>query len=162
MAGSKPLGSHFGVGAPPILVYFSGDWDVHWGDGLLTHGQMSVIFCFAWDSSVTPSRRFIITFEVVPTLKIHFAISRADLKNGTQLSASRPLGGGCLQRRRGEQAMFSLALLTSLKVSSKPWCSVGNMGMNPTSSLEGHRLDGFRGHAISPSLPMAPAGFVGA
>ena len=29
---------HFGVGAPPILVYFSGDWDVHWGYGLLTHG----------------------------------------------------------------------------------------------------------------------------
>ena len=23
---------HFGVGAPPILVYFSGDGDVHWGD----------------------------------------------------------------------------------------------------------------------------------
>ena len=22
---------HFGVGAPPVLVYFSGDWDVHWG-----------------------------------------------------------------------------------------------------------------------------------
>ena len=22
---------HLGVGAPPILVYFSGDWDVHWG-----------------------------------------------------------------------------------------------------------------------------------
>ena len=29
---------HFGMGAPPILVYFSGDWDVHWGNGLLTHG----------------------------------------------------------------------------------------------------------------------------
>ena len=29
--GSKPMGSHFGVRAPPILVYFSGDWDVHWG-----------------------------------------------------------------------------------------------------------------------------------
>ena len=25
------MGFHFGVGAPPILVYFSGDWDVHWG-----------------------------------------------------------------------------------------------------------------------------------
>ena len=25
---------HFGVGAPPILVYFSGDWDVHWGYGI--------------------------------------------------------------------------------------------------------------------------------
>ena len=28
--GSKPMGSHFGVGAPPILVN-RGDWDVHWG-----------------------------------------------------------------------------------------------------------------------------------
>ena len=24
------------------LVYFSGDWDVHWGYGVLTHGQFSV------------------------------------------------------------------------------------------------------------------------
>ena len=30
---------HFGVGAPPILVYFSGDWDVHW---ILTHGHLGV------------------------------------------------------------------------------------------------------------------------
>ena len=28
--GSTPIESHCGVfGAPPILVYFSGDWDVH-------------------------------------------------------------------------------------------------------------------------------------
>ena len=26
---------HFGVAAPPILVYFSGDWDVYWGYGIL-------------------------------------------------------------------------------------------------------------------------------
>ena len=32
---------HFLVGAPPILVYFSGDWDVHWGYGLLTHGHIA-------------------------------------------------------------------------------------------------------------------------
>ena len=32
--------NHFGVGAPPILVYFSGDWDVHWGYGILTHGHI--------------------------------------------------------------------------------------------------------------------------
>ena len=31
--GSKPM-VPFGVGAPPILVYFSGDWDVHRGTGL--------------------------------------------------------------------------------------------------------------------------------
>ena len=36
------IGSHFGVGAPPILVYFSGDWDVHWRNGTLTHGHMGV------------------------------------------------------------------------------------------------------------------------
>ena len=39
--GSKPFWSHFGAGAPPILVYFSGDWDVHWGYGILTHGHMN-------------------------------------------------------------------------------------------------------------------------
>ena len=29
-----------GVGAPPILVYFSGDWD-DWGYGVLTHSHVS-------------------------------------------------------------------------------------------------------------------------
>ena len=30
----------FGVGASPVLVYFSGDWDVHWGiTGVLTHSR---------------------------------------------------------------------------------------------------------------------------
>ena len=32
---------HFGVGTPPILVYFSGDWDDHWGYGILTHSHMN-------------------------------------------------------------------------------------------------------------------------
>ena len=31
---------HCGVGAPPMVVFFSGDWDVHWGYGLLTHGHV--------------------------------------------------------------------------------------------------------------------------
>ena len=31
---------HFGVGAPPILVYFSRDWDVHWGSVILTHSHL--------------------------------------------------------------------------------------------------------------------------
>ena len=33
---------HSGVGAPLILVY-SGDWDVHWGYRILTHGQMTIV-----------------------------------------------------------------------------------------------------------------------
>ena len=43
MAVRKNYWYHFGVGAPPILVYFSWDWD-----GLLTHGHMGwviLIFC---------------------------------------------------------------------------------------------------------------------
>ena len=32
---SKPMGSHFGVGAPPILVYFSGDLEFAGGTGFL-------------------------------------------------------------------------------------------------------------------------------
>ena len=36
------LGSHFGVGGftTHFRTYFSGDWDVHWGYGILTHGRM--------------------------------------------------------------------------------------------------------------------------
>ena len=33
------------VGAPPILVYFSGDWGVHWGYGILTHGHVAFGGC---------------------------------------------------------------------------------------------------------------------
>ena len=38
---------HFGVGAPPVLVYFSGDWDVHWG---FAHGHMSNAQNHCWPS----------------------------------------------------------------------------------------------------------------
>ena len=31
---------HFGVGAPPILVHFSGDGDVHWRYRVLTLAHM--------------------------------------------------------------------------------------------------------------------------
>ena len=31
---------YFKIGAPPILVYFSVDWDVHWGYGVLTHSHL--------------------------------------------------------------------------------------------------------------------------
>ena len=37
--GSKPMVPSWG-GAPPILVYFSGDWDVRWRYGIMTHGQI--------------------------------------------------------------------------------------------------------------------------
>ena len=40
MAAGQKQWYHFGVGAPPILVYFGGGWDVHWGYGILAHGYM--------------------------------------------------------------------------------------------------------------------------
>ena len=42
---------HFGVSAPPILVYFSGNWDVHWGYGILTHGQLIFLGGSIWKVS---------------------------------------------------------------------------------------------------------------
>ena len=52
------MGSHFGVGAPPILVYFSGDWEVHWGYRLLTHGRIG-------NQRTTPKSRgkWLVTYE---------------------------------------------------------------------------------------------------
>ena len=35
-------GTNLGLGAPPISVYFSGDWDVHWGYGVLTHSHLDM------------------------------------------------------------------------------------------------------------------------
>ena len=50
---------HFGVGAPPILVYFSGDWDVYWGYGILTHSLMILGRgrCGAWWAFVSQVAR---------------------------------------------------------------------------------------------------------
>ena len=33
---------HFGVGAPPILIYLNKDWDVHWGYVILPHGHKTL------------------------------------------------------------------------------------------------------------------------
>ena len=43
---------HSGIGAPPLLVYFCGDWDVHWGYGILTHGHIP------WRPKPSPIVRF--------------------------------------------------------------------------------------------------------
>ena len=42
--GSKPMGSHFGVGefTTHFRTYFSGDWDVHRDYGVLTHSHLGV------------------------------------------------------------------------------------------------------------------------
>ena len=45
----------FGVGAPPILVYFNGDRDVHWGYGILTHGHIPSFWTYI-ESTIWPFR----------------------------------------------------------------------------------------------------------
>ena len=40
MAGGQHQWYHFVVGAPPLLVYVNGDWDVHWGYEILAHGHI--------------------------------------------------------------------------------------------------------------------------
>ena len=57
---SKPMGSHFGVGefTTHFRTYFSGDWDVHWGYALWTHGHVCVTgksscpWCVVWIGGV--------------------------------------------------------------------------------------------------------------
>ena len=46
---SKPFWDPI-LNSPPIFAYFSGDWDVHSGYGVLTHGQMYLVFAEAFDS----------------------------------------------------------------------------------------------------------------
>ena len=41
------LGSHFGVGAPPILVYLSGGWDSEASQGCWFEAQASEVTCSA-------------------------------------------------------------------------------------------------------------------
>ena len=40
---------HFGVGefTTHFRTYFGGDWDVHWGYGIFTHGHMPTFWNFA-------------------------------------------------------------------------------------------------------------------
>ena len=55
MAGGQNQWYHFGVGAPPILVYFSGDWNVHWAYGILTHAHMSASSGFSLRATSCPA-----------------------------------------------------------------------------------------------------------
>ena len=75
--GSKPMGFHFGVGAPPILVYFSGDWDVHRGYGILTHGHFPL-----FSHRITPSQPLNPTPSSFSTaaLSLDFTKSAASLR----------------------------------------------------------------------------------
>ena len=48
---------HFGVGAPPILVYFSGDSDVHWGYRVLTQTHLMIIYLPKIGLRIGPPRK---------------------------------------------------------------------------------------------------------
>ena len=50
---------HFGVSAPPVLVHFSGDRNVHWGYGILTPGQIyfpCLLVFPCWSLLIRPQR----------------------------------------------------------------------------------------------------------
>ena len=40
--GSKPMVPFWGRCTTHVRTYFSGDWDVHWGYGILPHGQVAM------------------------------------------------------------------------------------------------------------------------
>ena len=49
-----------GIGAPPILVYFSGDWDVHWGYDLdldpWPHRCFALVVVWVWVKIKPPKK----------------------------------------------------------------------------------------------------------
>ena len=51
------MGSHFGVGefTSHFRTYFSGDWDVHWNYGSLTHGFLMFSWFSGWLSLFSPT-----------------------------------------------------------------------------------------------------------
>ena len=49
-SGLISMGFHFGVGTTHFRTYFSGDWDVHWGYGILTHSHIWLRI-FKWRAS---------------------------------------------------------------------------------------------------------------
>ena len=81
---------HFGVGAPIILVDFSGDWDVLWGYGILTHGHNTTFFV---GCSVDPGSINLI--RLVPKLRIYWmprVINPCDSGHCAEAEGTRPLG----------------------------------------------------------------------
>ena len=71
---------HFGVGAPYILVYLSGDWDVYCGYRILTHSHI-VIFVFATGARPTSVPRERVLFFCFSFFSFCFR-RRAEVKLG--------------------------------------------------------------------------------
>ena len=108
----------FWVGSPPILVYFIGDWDVHWGYRLLTHGQLP----FVSPSSCLLAKKFTFSADqpgltgperLAPRRKLREA--RTVEANGAReaLSAEAEASGGT-KARASERAAWAHVLLPSV------------------------------------------------
>ena len=85
---------HFGVGAPPILDYFSGDWDVRWGYGVLTHGHTYIFIVSQGAASTIRRRRWLSAWKCFAELSATRwqATSAASLLGVQYLGLSQPWG----------------------------------------------------------------------
>ena len=89
---SKPMGPHFRVGeiTTHFRTYFSGDWDVHWGYGILTHGHVFGVKDETGNALDNCMKR------VVPSLSLEF-VARALGSPGTRNCAARMVCEGSLR-----------------------------------------------------------------
>ena len=85
------LASHFGVGAPLILVYFSGDWDVDWG-----HGS-----CQSIAIATSPSGKvgFVYGIHPQPTTPTRKRVQSPSVLTPAENNPSYFQGGVLLQKR---------------------------------------------------------------
>ena len=133
---------HVGVGAPPMLVYFSVDWDVHWGYGILTHSHVSQSGKTPWcTSGQGPFKGSGYPFHLgsKEDQKKHFenAFSAEDLRHQCQYAAA--LAPGCCLHPSFPQWRQNCELLGCAGCFSAPVSTVSCMTLgrkSPRTSSE--------------------------
>ena len=105
--GSKPMVPFWGR-CTTHLVYFSGDWDVHWGYGLWTHGHV-LPFCLEGESLSS-------TGKVKQSKPI--SIKQINYHKSTSEAATHPFTTANEQKTRFKQQQ---------KVNARSVCSRGTL-----------------------------------
>ena len=122
------MGYHLGVGAPPIPVYF-GDWDVHWGYGILTHDHITRCHESTSPSGIEGTSS--VSWGTQPYVSLCVCQNTGDVKTcvfpfGFPLPSTNTHPSGREQLRAVQKLLQGSTLKISLKSSSRaaPYKSV--------------------------------------
>ena len=92
--GSRPMVPFWGRCTTHFRTYFSGDWDVHWGYGILTHGHISPVVLKA----IATTGKYMYFFRALQQLPNESPLSTWTVSGSDQsqqLIGSFPFCGQC-------------------------------------------------------------------